>query len=48
MSKGYDAHYLNIVDKNGKQTGIAMVNIDNTLTNGFRAFIRHVSTIDPE
>ena len=51
MEDGYERHYLKIVAfHNGKKMahGLACVNVDQTLQNGHRAFIRHVSVIRNE
>jgi len=51
MEDGYERHYLKIVAyHNDKKMahGLACVNYDQTLPNGHRAFIRHVSVIRNE
>eukprot|EP00347_Sterkiella_histriomuscorum_P021246 403334687 len=45
QDNGYERHYLKLInEKTNQQEGIAIFNIDHTMQNEQRAFIRHVST----
>ena len=51
MEGGYERHYMKLVAyHNGKKYahGLALVNVDQTLQNGHRAYIRHLSVIRSE
>ena len=51
MESGYERHYLKIVAfHNGKKMahGLACVNVDQSISNGHRVIIRHVSVIRNE
>ena len=44
---GYDRHYVKLTAPNSKETqGVAIFNVDHTAVGEYRAFIRHLSTVD--
>lgn len=45
MENGYEGHYLKFTN-NGRDVGLLLVNMDYTYMNDFRAYIRHITTID--
>lgn len=51
MEDGYEKHYLKIIAyHDGKKLahGVACINIEYNVTNGYHAFIRHLSVIRTE
>ena len=43
MQEGYDGHYLKFSNSFGQVEGIALINMDHTCQQEFRAYIRHIS-----
>jgi len=43
MQEGYEAHYLKFENPFGQVEGVALINMDHTCQQEFRAYIRHIS-----
>jgi hypothetical protein len=47
QNEGYERHFLKLTAAGTKETlGVAMVNVDHTAQGEYRAYIRHLTTID--
>lgn len=46
MARGYEPHYMKLVQSDGQMLGLAFFNIDHSYQAEFRAYIRHLSVTD--
>jgi hypothetical protein len=47
QENGYERHYLKIVEEKTKELrGLALFNVDHSVQNEFRGYVRHISTVD--
>jgi hypothetical protein len=49
MQEGYEGHYIKFVKENDPNSmeGLALINVDHTCVADLRAYIRHISSVDP-